>query len=39
MKNTKSGNGLVLKKRNYFDKLNLFIWFSQLVISFVIALT
>ena len=39
MKKTTSGSGLVLKKRNYFDKLGLFIWFTQLVISFVVALT
>lgn len=39
MKYLISQSGLVLKKRNYFDKLNLAIWFTQLVISFVLALS
>ncbi len=34
-----SSSGFVYKKRNYFDKLNLAIWFVQLLISYVIALS
>ncbi len=34
-----SSNGFVSKKRNYFDRLNIGIWFLQLVISYVIALS
>jgi len=34
-----SSNGFVSKKVNYFDKLNMFIWFTQLLISFVVALS
>jgi hypothetical protein len=39
MKSLISSNGFVSKKRNYFDKLNVIIWFTQLVISFVVALS
>lgn len=31
--------GFVYKKCNYFDKLNIAIWFLQLVVSYVIALS
>ncbi len=34
-----SSNGFVYKKRNYFDKLNVFIWFMQLVVSLVVTLS
>ena len=34
-----ASQGFVTKKRNYFDKLNLGIWFLQLVVSYVIALS
>lgn len=39
MKSLISSNGFVSKKRNYFDKLNIIIWFTQLVISFAVALS
>lgn len=39
MKSVLSSKGFISKKHNYFDKLNLFIWFAQLVISFVLALS
>lgn len=39
MKSVISSKGFVSKKRNYFDKLNIFIWFTQLLISFVVALS
>jgi hypothetical protein len=39
MKSLISSNGFVSKKRNYFDKLNVIIWFTQLAISFVVALS
>lgn len=31
--------GFVYKKRNYFDKLNLIVWFLQLLLSYLIALS
>lgn len=34
-----SSKGFVYKKTNYFDKLNMIIWFVQLVLSFVVALS
>ena len=34
-----ASNGFVSKKINYFDKLNLGIWFLQLVVSYVVALS
>jgi|GEM_PF-4740114 len=34
-----STNGFVSKKRNYFERLTLLIWFIQLVISYVVALS
>ena len=34
-----ASQGFVSRKRNYFDKLNLAIWFLQLVVSYVIALS
>lgn len=34
-----ASSGFVFKKTNYFDRLNLIVWFLQLVISFVIALS
>ncbi len=34
-----ASQGFVSKKRNYFDRLNLVIWFLQLVVSYVIALS
>ena len=39
MKSLMSSNGFVSRNRNYFDKLNLMIWFTQLLISFVVALS
>lgn len=39
MKTLLAQKGFVLKKRNYFDRLNIVIWFTQLVISFVLALS
>ncbi len=39
MKSVISSQGFVSKKRNYFDKLNVFIWFIQLVVSYVVALS
>lgn len=39
MKSVISSGGFVSKKRNYFDRLNVFIWFTQLLITFVIALS
>lgn len=34
-----SSNGFVSRKTNYFDKLTVGIWFLQLVVSYVIALS
>jgi len=34
-----SSSGFVYKKRNYFDKLNITIWFVQLLISYIVALS
>ncbi len=34
-----SSNGFVSRKSNYFDKLSVGVWFLQLVISYVIALS
>lgn len=34
-----TAQGFVYKKRNYFDKLNVIIWFTQLLVSYVIALS
>lgn len=34
-----ASQGFVFRKRNYFDKLNLVIWFTQLLLSYVIALS
>jgi hypothetical protein len=34
-----ASQGFVYKKRNYFHRLNLAIWFFQLVVSYVIALS
>ena len=34
-----ASQGFVSRKRNYFDRLNLVIWFVQLVVSYVIALS
>ena len=34
-----ASKGFVSKKTNYFDKLSLSIWFLQLVVSYVIALS
>ncbi len=34
-----SSKGFVSRKRNHFDKLNVGIWFLQLVVSYVIALS
>ncbi len=39
MKSVISSQGFVSKKRNYFDKLNIIIWFTQLVLSYVVALS
>lgn len=39
MKTVRCSQGFVSKKRNYFDKLNIFIWFIQLVVSYVVALS
>ena len=39
MKSVISSNGFISKKRNYFEKLNLTIWFVQLLISYVVALS
>ncbi len=39
MKSMISSNGFVSKKHNYLDKLNVFIWFTQLVVSLVVALS
>lgn len=39
MKSVISSKGFVSKKRNYFDRLNLIIWFTQLLVSFVVALS
>lgn len=39
MKSVISSGGFVSRNRNNFDKLNLIIWFTQLVISFVVALS
>lgn len=39
MKSLISSAGFVSKKYNYLDKLNVFIWFTQLLISLVIALS
>lgn len=39
MKSVISSKGFVFKKRNYFDRLNIVIWFTQLVISYVVALS
>ena len=39
MKSLMSSKGFVSKKYNIFDKLNVIIWFTQLVISFVVALS
>jgi hypothetical protein len=36
---TVSSKGFVSRKRNYFDKLTLLIWFLQLVVSFAVALS
>ena len=36
---TVSSRGFVSKKYNYFDKLNVVIWFTQLAISLVVALS
>jgi hypothetical protein len=38
-KTSRSASGVVLRKRNYFDKLNVLIWFTQLLISYVVALS
>ncbi len=34
-----ASRGFVTRKTNYFDRLNLGIWFLQLVVSYVIALS
>lgn len=34
-----AAQGFVYRKRNYFDKLNVAIWFLQLLVSYVIALS
>lgn len=34
-----SSKGFVSKKYNHFDKLVVVVWFSQLLISFVVALS
>jgi hypothetical protein len=34
-----SSKGFVSRKYNHFDKLNVAIWFTQLLISFVVALS
>jgi hypothetical protein len=34
-----AAQGFVSKKRNYFDKLNITIWFLQLVVSYIVALS
>lgn len=34
-----AAQGFVSRKRNYFDKLNVAIWFLQLLVSYVIALS
>lgn len=39
MKSLISSQGFVSKKRNNFDRLNIIIWFTQLVISYVVALS
>ena len=36
---TVSSRGFVSRKYNYFDKLNVVIWFTQLAISLVVALS
>lgn len=38
-KMTVSSRGFVSRKYNYFDKLNVVIWFTQLAISLVVALS
>jgi hypothetical protein len=37
--NKLSSKGFVSRKYNNFDKLNVVIWFTQLLISFVVALS
>lgn len=39
MKSVISSQGFISRKRNYFDKLNIVIWFFQLLISYVVALS
>ncbi|AGH96388.1 hypothetical protein A11Q_2172 [Pseudobdellovibrio exovorus JSS] len=39
MKSIISSRGFVSKKRNYFDKLNLIIWFAQLLLSLAVAMS